>query len=826
MSIFDKVFENNSLKQINSINELYNSLDAKNSHAVLRTIQKECIDLIDNNLDSKELILKLSTGSGKTAIGLLYLRYYSQKYQEPVVFLTSNNQLVEQVILEAENLGLRAKAYGKGENVLDHDSIIGETILVATYEKLFNGNSTFQNYDINPCAIVFDDAHTGMDIIKKQFSLVGEGEIYTELVKIFQESCNNYDIVGWADLTKHAIPFEIPYWIWQDNLNLVLDLLNKYKKEFKFVYPLIKYELKFSRCILTTNKFEISPDIINIKAVKPYYETKHKLFMSATFAGSDNFVRILGLNPDTVYNILSPTTDKGIGERMILVPSLTSPTIKREDIINLCCEYSKKYSVFVLTSSFNESNDWVQEGAILLDSNNIEEELEELKLNRKGLYVTAQRFEGLDLADDLCRVLVIDGIPHGERIIEHYDAEKLGNVAGMGNKNIFRIEQGMGRAVRSPVDYAVVLLIGNDLSSFVARKECKNALSAETNCQLDLGNRLSRAISNEQNDILSDLRNTMNGCLQRDPRWKSGYQQEMKSLNKEKLTLSRDELNLAKEERIFYEKSYKNQPLENQEKFNTEINKLPDSKAKGKFFENLARIIHSHNPVLAQEIQNKAKDLYTGALTPVTLLPKKSSSPVVQSSQNIAQLVAGYSNFNGILLALQELKNNFGFNDPDSRKIEESYRKLGEFLGAKATTPDKDSRVGPDVCWEIDNNVIVLEVKHNKTSSLHKSEAGQLSTSYNWIESQYPSGIEIFPVTMTNVRLYDSDAIYMPNTLLLTQENTFKILDALILFYQGITSKHEISPVEINTKLKQYELNFTFVLKKYFLDFHSYMKKK
>ncbi|BFL71271.1 hypothetical protein MOXK23_21660 (plasmid) [Moraxella sp. K23] len=35
MSIFDKVFENNSLKQINSINELYNSLDAKNSHAVL-----------------------------------------------------------------------------------------------------------------------------------------------------------------------------------------------------------------------------------------------------------------------------------------------------------------------------------------------------------------------------------------------------------------------------------------------------------------------------------------------------------------------------------------------------------------------------------------------------------------------------------------------------------------------------------------------------------------------------------------------------------------------------------------------------------------------
>ena len=59
MSIFDKVFENNSLKQINSINELYNSLDAKNSHAVLYLRQFDTVsqaraglkDYFDQSLD-------------------------------------------------------------------------------------------------------------------------------------------------------------------------------------------------------------------------------------------------------------------------------------------------------------------------------------------------------------------------------------------------------------------------------------------------------------------------------------------------------------------------------------------------------------------------------------------------------------------------------------------------------------------------------------------------------------------------------------------------------------------------------------------------------
>lgn len=825
MSFFDQLFADTSPTEIKSINELYNSLDAKSSHAALRTIQKECIDLIDNRLDANEIILKLSTGSGKTTIGLLYLKYYAQKYNEPTLFLTANTQLAKQVVLEASNLGLSAKLYGQGDNLLDHHCSSGKTILVSTYEKLFNGRSTFKTYKITPCAIVFDDAHTGMDLIKKQFSLVGSTEIYSKLVNILKEACNKHDPIAWLDLTKHAIPFEVPYWIWQENLASILELLNLYQEEFKFVYPLIKNELKFSRCIITADKFEITPDIINIKAITPYYEAKHKLFMSATYSESDNFIRILGLKSETVKNILSPKTDKGIGERMILVPALASSNIEREEIIDLCREYSHKYSVFILTSSFDEATDWVNQGALLLNSDNIQEELEQLKQNKHGLFVMAQRFEGLDLADDLCRILVIDGIPHGERIIEHYDAENLGNIGGLGKKNIFRIEQGMGRAVRSPVDYAVVLLIGNDLSSFIARKECKQALSPETNCQLELGIRMSQMISNDQNNNIQNLQIVIDGCLSRDQKWKNGYQNAMKNIEKEEINISIEELNIAKEERLFYEKSYNNQFLENQESFNDIINKMPDSKPKGKLFENLARVINLHDPVLSQQIQNKAKDLYPRAITPITLLPKKVSISSTESSINISSLIKKYDNYNGIIIDLKTLKDNFGFNDKNSRKIEKNYQILGEFLGASSTNPEYELRKGPDVCWYLDDKVIVIEVKHNKEASLHKKEAGQLSTSFSWAQEVYPPMANIIPVTMTNVTTYDSDAYYIQGTLLLNEENTIKILNSLISFYQNIILNNKTLPLEISVILKQYNLDSNSLLTKYFLEFSKFMKR-
>ena len=47
-------------------------------------------------------MLKVSTGAGKTAVGLLFLQSHMEEAEEPAVYLCPAVQLVEQVIEEVQ----------------------------------------------------------------------------------------------------------------------------------------------------------------------------------------------------------------------------------------------------------------------------------------------------------------------------------------------------------------------------------------------------------------------------------------------------------------------------------------------------------------------------------------------------------------------------------------------------------------------------------------------------------------------------------------------------------------------------------------------------
>ncbi|MEB3850925.1 DEAD/DEAH box helicase family protein [Acinetobacter pittii] len=802
MSFFNSFYDDAESIQINNIMDTYESLDAKSSHAALRPVQLECINLLDQKISQKDIILKLSTGSGKTTIGLLYLKYFGQKYEEPIVFLVPNLQLAEQVAREASCLGLPFTFYGQGDRYVEHDAMKGEMIIISTYDKFFNGLNTFQKYNIYPCAIVFDDAHSGVDIIKKQYTLSGEGDCYTELYKLFNDACKSYDSIEWTNLQNSNSSFEIPYWIWSDKIEDVISILEKYKENYKFSYPLVINDLALCRCVLSENKFEIASDIVNIKKSEPYAKAKHRLFMSATLSDYDNFIRTLDINPECLNSLVCPESDKGIGERMILVPSLVSTEFNKEKIISICKDFSDSYTVFVLTSSTPQAEIWTKEGATLLTSENISEELTNLKNSnlKNGLYVMAQRFEGLDLADDLCRILVIDEIPFGERLIDKYDSECLGHIGGQGKKNIFRIEQGMGRAVRSHVDYAVVLLAGNDLSSFIAHKQCREALSEETICQLDLGIKITRKVQSSSGDKVLILKDVISSCLTRDVGWKQTYAGTMKKIIKTDFNPNQTLIEVAKQERRYYESSFNQQYLENKESFNSAINKLEDSEFKAKLLENLARVVKLYDFNESQKIQVKARHMNSKLLKPNTLLPKKVLKESTPAGINIANLINEFNELNAIILQIKTLKDNFGFNDTNSKIIEKSFKSLGKYLGADSSNPEMEESHGPDVCWYLDNKVFVIEVKHNKIGALSKHDAGQLAVSTQWAKEHYLPLTTIIPVTVTDILKTNHDALYTDDTLIMNQQNVESLLNDLLTFYTSILEGSKTQSQQISTE--------------------------
>lgn len=77
-NIFDNLFETyNEPKEYNLV-QLFSTLDTRATHTSLRKSQEDALESLSKSYQEKDTILKLSTGSGKTTIGLLYLLGYMQ----------------------------------------------------------------------------------------------------------------------------------------------------------------------------------------------------------------------------------------------------------------------------------------------------------------------------------------------------------------------------------------------------------------------------------------------------------------------------------------------------------------------------------------------------------------------------------------------------------------------------------------------------------------------------------------------------------------------------------------------------------------------------
>ena len=123
-----KIFEN--LPKSSGINNLYH-------------VQAEILENWFSNLkDEPDVVVELNTGGGKTLVGLLMALSTMRETTEGVLYLVENKQLVAQVVSQAVSIGIPAKPYS-GRNSVDADFDNGKTILVGSYQALFNGNSVF-----------------------------------------------------------------------------------------------------------------------------------------------------------------------------------------------------------------------------------------------------------------------------------------------------------------------------------------------------------------------------------------------------------------------------------------------------------------------------------------------------------------------------------------------------------------------------------------------------------------------------------------------------------------------------------------------------------
>src|SRR5699024_8198891 len=79
-----------------------------------------------------------------------------------------------------------------------------------------------------------------------------------------------------------------------------------------------------------------------------------------------------------------------------------------------------------------------------------------------------------------------------------------------------KIEQGMGRAVRSVNDYSVILLLGADLVSLISTKEFQKSMSPQSVTQIKLGTQIVELLKKEDGKPLKLIGSAIKQVLDRD----------------------------------------------------------------------------------------------------------------------------------------------------------------------------------------------------------------------------------------------------------------------------------------------------------------------
>lgn len=778
------------------LDALFSSLDVKGTHTEPRPAQREAMLELTKKYQEKDLILKISTGAGKTTVGLLYLLGHMKMTKSPAVYLCPTVQLIEQVLEEAKKLGISAHDYPGGEPYPNPACMRGDSIIVCTYEKLFNAKTTFARANILPCAIVLDDAHAGVEIVRKQFTLSLQGDAYLELLDILDSSCAAYARTSWKDI-KSADPtrlLEIPHWIWTDHLRLIEGALHKYCDEsnFVFVWPYLRDILAYCRCVVSGSGAEIAPEILPTNFVRSFAQSSHRLFMSATLADDSLLTREFGASPSSAEHPILPPSDRGLGERMILAPSLVDPNLDRSYIIGLGAELSRTHNVVVLTSSGELAEDWQAAGAEYFVGDNFSQGVNKLRKPESGLRfaVFSQRYDGVDLPDDACRVLVIDGVPYGAGLIDKEDQQMSLMPGGVRNKTIFRIEQGMGRPVRSHADFAVVLLAGQDLTTYVGRKDVLDAMTPDTRNQLILSVELAELIQkgNPENPSAA-VRTVIDQCLNRDPGWKEYYNRKVREVAKNVANIDVSKIRLAHEEREAHISATNNGALDAQPKFYKAISSsgLKDEEM-GIYLQRLSRITYQIDPAEAIKIQQDARD-YCLACSIPPAVPRKPPMPGAKSvAEKFLVWFNKFATVNAAVLEARKISDMLDLNGKH-HVVEAAIQALGEVLGAESIRPEKEYNQGPDNLWIWGDRIFVIEAKNENKTTLNKADSGQLHDSLQWTRENYPLFTErLSPLTVAKVWQASKDAHYLPETRVLTQEGCYAMGLALQQLCQKIAN--------------------------------------
>ncbi|WP_227496923.1 helicase C-terminal domain-containing protein [Planctomonas psychrotolerans] len=527
------------------------------------------------------------------------------------------------------------------------------------------------------------------------------------------------------------------------------------------------------------------------------------MFLTATLADDSVLVTDFGADAESVVDPVTPLSAGDIGERMILVPQEINADLTGEQIRNEILELSKTHNTVVLVPSIRWAERWRPHAEVVATTDTIEETIQRLKTEEHvGLVVLVNRYDGIDLPDNACRVLVIDGLPEAFSPEERLDALVTNEDSSIDTRQVQRIEQGMGRAVRSNEDHCVVFLLGPRLAQLTVDPRTEPMFSPATRSQLKLSRTVASAITNRP---ISNIIDTANQALNRDENWVQLALTALRNIAPAAGKVS--DAAVARREAFVF--ATNGDPAGARTRIESAIEIESDELVVGSLLEMQAIYADLADPELGQQILLLARGKNTNVTKPQAGLAYK---PLDTHSQQVAMCVqritSRYSSDVQLRLDFESVVEELIFDDLRVEQFEEAMREAGFLIGLGSQRPEHDNNGGPDNLWALgDNKFWVIEAKTGaRSEAIGKRDMGQLGQSMLWIGERYDPAATHVPVMIHRAQKIYGDATSIPGMRIIREKGLGELAAALRAFSVALASDEWRDPVVVERLLRGHGL--------------------
>lgn len=766
--------------------EIFMSLPSKNDkYSYLRSVQAEVLEQWYDCRDSNNNIIKMNTGSGKTTVALLILKSCLNECGGHAAYVVPDNYLVAQVIKEAMSLGIQV-----ANTETDINFIQGEAILIINIQKLFNGKSVFGmrnsgNIDLN--YILIDDVHACVDDVKSQFRIriSKNTQLSKEIFNLYKDDLRTQNEKVFLDICEGdpcSGNIGVPFWRIADTKSDLLRILQAHKEddEIKFNFPLVGEILSYCNCTFTYKGIEIEPYAVPIHKISSFCNAKRRIFMSATLCDDSQLVSTFDIND--VTKAITPKQANDIGDRMILFPQAYSPLIKDDDIKSKIVQYSKMYNIVIIVPSDYRSKYWSDVTQNIFSAINIKNGIDYIKSSKSGIYVFVNKYDGIDLPDNACRIIVLDGLPDSRTALEQIDENYLQGSDNAIKNKIQKVEQGMGRGIRSNSDFCGVIIMGAQLIQILHSPMSNSFFSVATKKQFELSSMVAQDLKNKSID---EIFSVLDYCITQKPDWVKLSKSALSDLNYDKeLKIEPFYVSLRQ---AFNHSVLKNQTEKAKQLICDLVNSIDDPILKGYLMLEEAKYCQMVNPIDAQRILASAQNFNHHILKPIEGINsynynkriKPQAQQILDDCQNI--------DVNEYVVRLNAAVDALIFAPMSYKAFETGFANLGELLGWGGIRITDG--IGPDVFWYLGNlKYAVIECKNEAVAeTISKGYCEQLLSSISWFKGKFEKDCSCIPVMIHPSNVFDKYASPSNEFCMINEEKLLLLKTKLKEFCKAIS---------------------------------------